>query len=116
MRGLTNSPNSVVDESSEREAVETLLSICKSSSPSHSENSMDSSSSGDNWTSNNDMLLQPVYGPYSSQERSFCFGSSTLMDSSHASFQYTCMTEYGGLGPVLRSPVRRESKLAQVIL
>ncbi|XP_045188821.2 Krueppel-like factor 10 isoform X2 [Mercenaria mercenaria] len=116
-RTLMDSPKSVVDESSEREAVETLLSICKAPSPSSSEHSMDSncsSTSNDPWNLPGDPPPQPVYGPYSSPDRSSNFGRGFLETKSSVS--YTTLLESSSAECLRATPFRRESKLAQLLM
>ena len=111
-RTLMDSPKSMVDETSEREAIETLLSICKAPSPASSENSMDSTTSNDPWNLPGDPPPQPLYGPYSSPTRNSNIGAPIFDPVSSSA--YTTVPEFSGLEKLRAAPNRRESKLAQV--
>ncbi|XP_060583367.1 Krueppel-like factor 10 isoform X2 [Ruditapes philippinarum] len=112
-----DSPKSVVDETSEREAVETLLSICKAPSPASSEHSMDStcsSTSNDPWNLPGDPPPQPLYGPYSSPSRSSNMGAAFYDSTSSAT--YTAVPESNSLEKMRAIPLGRDSKLAQLLM
>ncbi|KAL4235640.1 positive regulation of osteoclast differentiation [Mactra antiquata] len=108
-RSQMGSPQSIIDESVEREAVETLLSICKAPSPASSEHSMDSTtSSNDPWNLPGDPPppTSVMYGPYSSQERSSVSLTDMVPVVSHAD------DNTRNVRPLLK----RESKLAKLLM
>lgn len=114
-RRLMDSPSSVVDESVEREAVETLLSICKAPSPASSENSMDStctSSSNDPWNLPGDPPPEPLYGPYSTAHANKKYGDALSESCSRVS----SMSESSCMENVRATLVRRDSKLAKLLM